>query len=319
MPSFFGYERDIKSELELLGAVVDWLPDRPFDHPFPKAVAKVCSNCVLPYADILYESLLEGFGATHYDYILIINGQTLSDRMLKRLIANFPSAKCILYMWDSFKNRRRFKDKMSYFDKVSTFDPDDALNYQIELRPLFFGRGFDIEKTSQPKKYQVSFIGTAHSDRFAVVDRVRKNLPKGTNAYWYLYLQSPWVFNLYRLTKPDMRHANRQDFQFEPIAKTTIQKVFEESLAVLDIEHPNQCGLTMRSLEALGARKKLITTNVNIQKYDLFSKDNILIINRENPILPKEFFESPYIELPSDLRNRYSITGWLEDILDIKR
>lgn len=319
MPIFFGYERDIKSELERLGAVVDWLPDRPFDQPFPKAVAKVCSSCVLPYADKLYEYLLDGFGATHYDYIFIINGQTLSDRMLKRLIANFPSAQCILYMWDSFKNRPRFKDKMSYFDNVSTFDSDDALNYKIELRPLFFGPGFDIKKTSQSKKYQVSFIGTAHSDRFAVVDRVRKNLPKGTDAYWYLYLQSPWVFNLYRLTKSDMRHANRQDFQFEPIAKTTIQKVFEDSLAVLDIEHPNQCGLTMRSLEALGARKKLITTNVNIQKYDFFSKDNILVINRENPIISKEFFESPCIELPSDLRNRYSITGWLEDILDIKR
>ena len=54
----------------------------------------------------------------------------------------------------------------------------------------------------------------------------------------------------------------------------------------------------MRTIEiALGMRKKSITTNLDIKEYDFYDKNNILIIDRKNPIINKEFLETNYHEL----------------------
>ena len=94
-----------------------------------------------------------------------------------------------------------------------------------------------------------------------------------------------------------------------------VQSVFSASLSILDIEHPNQVGLTMRTFETLGASKKLVTTNAGVRDYDFFSPSNVYVIDRVNPRVPKDFLDSPYVPLPDSVRARYSIAGWLNEIL----
>ena len=317
VPRFFGYERDIQDELQRRGAVVDWLPDRPFDTPAMTALTKLRPKWVLPAADRLYERLLGKFGATNYDLILVVNGQTLSGHTLRRLRGAYPSAQFVLYMWDSVANRAHVRDNLPMFDRAYTFDPEDAAHYQLRLRPLFYGHGFNATQSLvSPTRYQISFVGTAHTDRFAVVDRLRAGLPEGISAYWYLYLQAPWVMHYYRLTKPHMRHARAEDFNFVPLRKEMLQSVFAESLSILDIEHPRQVGLTMRTFETLGAGKKLVTTNAGVRGYDFFSPENICVIDRTTPRIPKNFFDSPFTPLSDAIRKRYSVSGWLAELLE---
>ena len=315
MPSFFGYERDIKCELEQQGATVDWLPDRPYDTPVMKALTKLSPGLVQLATDRLYERLLEEFDAKHYDIVLVVNGQVLSKRMLQRLHTSFPAAQYVLYMWDSLANRNNIRNNFSLFDRIYTFDPQDAARYQLRFRPLFYSRNFKVVPEAHSMRYHISFVGTAHSDRFAVIDRVRKQLPEEICAYWYLYLQAPWVLQIYRWIKPNMRHARYQDFHFTPLDRQTVQSVFAESRAILDIEHPRQIGLTMRTFEALGAGKKLVTTNMNVRNYDFYSEDNVCVIDRADPRIPARFLDTPFTALPESIRRRYSIEGWLEELL----
>jgi hypothetical protein len=316
-PRFFGYERDIQGELQLQGAVVDWLPDRPFDTPAITALTKLRPKWILPVADRLYERLLVEYGATDYDLILVVNGQTLSGNTLRRLRGSYPAAQFVLYMWDSVANRSHVRENLSMFDRVYTFDPEDSAYYHLRLRPLFYGHGFNTTQSQiSPMRYQISFVGTAHTDRFAVIDRLRASLAEGISAYWYLYLQAPWVLHYYRLTNPSMRHAHFEDFNFTPLKKETLQSIFAESHSILDIEHPRQVGLTMRTFETLGAGKKLVTTNVGIRDYDFFSPENICIIDRLTPRIPSNFFASPFVPLSEAIRKRYSISGWLAELLE---
>ncbi len=315
-PRFFGYERDIHAEVERRGAAVDWLPDRPFDTPAMTALTRLRPGWVLPAADRLYSRMLEGFAAPHYDMVLVVNGQTLSRRMLMRLRAAHPGARFVLYMWDSIANRAHVRDNLALFDRVCTFDPRDAEHYGMHLRPLFYGHGF-VAAPDMPMLHHISFVGTAHTDRFAVVDRLRRTLPQTIDAYWYLYLQAPWVLQVYRWTKPGMRHARAEDFLFVPLGKPTLQAVFSGSRAILDIEHPRQFGLTMRTFETLGAGKKLVTTNAGVREYDFYSEGNVCVIDRQAPSIPREFLERPFEPLPKVLRERYSITGWLDEVLNL--
>jgi hypothetical protein len=313
MPKFFGYEQEIKVEMERQGAVVDWLPDRPFDSSVLKALTKLRPEWLLPYTDACYESLLTSFGASTYSKIFVVNGQTLSYKFLSKLRSTFPAAEVILYMWDSIKNRPNIIKNLPLFDKVFSFDVQSIKDYGFHHRPLFFSPGFK-PSTTNDLNYGLSFIGTAHSDRYGVISKVKDALPVDVKTFWYLYLQAPWVFNAYKFTNPNFKHAKKSDFNFNPLDKSIVQTIFSKSFAILDIEHPHQTGLTMRSLEAFGSHKKLVTTNQSVGDYEFYNSNNICIIDRQTPKIPSAFFKEPFIPALPKVYERYSLRGWVNEI-----
>ena len=72
----------------------------------------------------------------------------------------------------------------------------------------------------------------------------------------------------------------------------------------------------MRCIETMGAKRKLITTNGHIAEYDFYDPNNILIVDRQNPVVPPSFTTSPYRDIPVETYDRYRIDRWLETILE---
>ena len=319
-PYFFGYEAEISAELKRRGALVDILPDRPFTSPFLKAVTRFRRELILGMADHYFLNAIEKFGRTRYDYILVIQGEAISTNLLTKLRGSFPSAVFILYMWDSFKNKKSLIPNMKHFDKCMTFDPHDANHYDLKFRPLFFSPGFQLDISPKVAPvYDISFIGTAHSDRYKIVSQISDGLPLLTHYYWYLFLQAPWVFWLRKVGDSNFKGAKKNEFNFNALAKSEVQDIFFKSTSILDIEHPAQTGLTMRTFETIGASKKLITTNKNIRDYAFFNEKNIMVIDRSKPIqIPKSFFDTPYVPPSKELYASYSIAHWLEEVLGLK-
>ncbi|MBT2374814.1 DUF3880 domain-containing protein [Pseudomonas fluorescens] len=312
-PRFFGYENEIRDELTRRGADVTFLLDRPFESALLKAVTRVRRSWVMGAADRYYAEEMKSLADRDFDYVFVVNGQTLSTETLAQWRSFYPRAKFILYMWDSFRNRRLIFNNIPYFDHVFSFDRDDAEKYSLNFRPLFFSAGFE-SVVPHEKRYDISFIGTAHSDRFSIVRQIDNGLDVTAKRFWYLYLQAPWVFWLYRVINSGFRSARRSDFKFESISKADVQSVFNASDAILDIEHPQQTGLTMRTLETLGARKKLVTTNKNVKSYDFYFEGNICVVDRKQPRIPQDFFSIPYVDVPPQVYNRYRLAGWVDEI-----
>lgn len=313
-PKFFGYERDIYDELVRRGAKVDMLLDRPFSTPLMTALTRFVPGLIIPAADRLYFQQLAGFGTEDYDLIFVVNGQTLSSKVLAHLKARHPKAQYVLYMWDSVRNRRAALDHLPWFDRAFTFDRKDALEHPMQLRPLFYSKGFEAPSSGEAF-YDVSFIGTAHSDRAKIVTDVEASLPASAKRYWYLYLQAPWVFTVRKLFSRSFRSIRREQFRFVPLAKTDVKRVLAGSNVILDIEHPKQVGLTIRTLETFGANKKLATTNAEITLYDFYNPANVCVLDRSDARIPAEFLATRY-ELPSaKLYHKYSLAGWVDEIL----
>lgn len=315
-PKFFGYETEIRNELLRRGAEVDFLLDRPFDSPLLKAITRLRREWVIGAADRYYQAQLDELGSTAYDYVLVVSGQTLSCDTLALWRSKFPAAKFLLYMWDSFANRQWALNNLKYFDHKFSFDRNDSQKYNLHFRPLFFSPGFEAAQQQSPD-LDISFIGTAHSDRYSVVAKVDKILGIGLRKYWYLYLQAKWVFWVYLLFNRTFRGAKISEFSFDPLAKSSVQNVFVSSKAILDIEHPKQTGLTMRTLETLGAKKKLVTTNQNVKDYDFYLEQNICVIDRESPSIPDAFFQTSYLDVAPEVYQRYRLEGWLDEILSV--
>lgn len=312
---FFGYDTDIIEEFRRRGATVDTLTDRPFTSPFMTAVTRFGRRLVLPHSDRLYREQLNDYGRSGYDYIFVVNGLTVSRAFLKSLISAYPAAKRILYMWDSFHSRPSALGVIDLYDEVLTFDHGDSEAYGLRHRPLFFSHGF--EQASTPDfDHHISFIGTAHTDRAPIVAGIDSQLPDWVNRYWYLFLQAPWVATSYRLLNPGFRKVPNSLLNFAPLPREKVQRVFARSFSILDIQHPRQSGLTMRTFEALGSSKKMVTTNPDIANYDFFDSRNICIIDRKKPEIPEDFFRSPYTPPDPAIYRRHSISGWLDEILD---
>ena len=316
-PPFFGYYKEIIGEIESRGGIVDWLPDRPFDHPIGKTITRFVPKLASTAADRNYNDLLVDYGASSYDYVLVINGQTLSKKFLKSLRASYSGALFILYMWDSVANRRHIVSNFTFFDRVFSFDPADVDIYDLRLRPLFYSPQFSVSRSCTSFAYDLSFIGTAHSDRYDVVSRLSHNLPPSITTFWYLYIQAPWVFYVYRFLKPAMRRSRLDEFRFTTLSMSVVNDIFMSSRVVLDITHPRQRGLTMRTLETLGASKKLVTTNVAISEYDFYDPANIAVIDRRSPTIYPGFLRSDFSPLSPSILSRYSLAGWLDEVLGV--
>lgn len=311
-PKFFGYEKIIKEKLENLGAIVDYFDDRPSNDFLTKVFIRLklkffVNNKINKY----YNEMFEFIKHKNYDYVFVVSPETFSFKELQIIKVLQPKAKTILYMWDSFENKNSF-NTIELFDEVFSFDNRDAQKYDLSFLPLFYIEEYEKLET---KKYEfdITFIATAHSDRYKIAKKVNKFLDN-YKSYYYFYLPSEIMYYIRKYFVKNYEYGNIEDFSFKPLEHSKIFDYFSKSKVILDINHPNQYGLTIRTFECLGAKKKLITTNQNILEYDFYNPNNIMVIDRNNPIIDKNFFDSPYEELESGVYKKYSIENWLKTI-----
>lgn len=316
-PTFFGYEQSIQKRLEELGGVVDYFDERPANSFWVKAFIRINPRFLSYIIKKYYKKIENKIQDKSYDYIFVLNIEAMPASFLNYIRKRNPTAKFILYMWDSIFNKKNTLHYISFFDKVFSFDANDCKQIPtIRFRPLFYLNEYKQIADYTDFEYDFSFIGTAHSDRYYLIRTLQKQIEnKGMRGYWFLYLQSRKLFLFNKINNPAFKGASLKDFNYKSLPKQLLLDKIKKSKVVLDIQHPKQSGLTMRTIEMLGAKRKLVTTNSMIRTYDFYSPDNILVIDRNNPVIPNEFFNTTYLSLPDPVYYKYSLDGWLEDIL----
>ena len=315
-PSYFGYDQLIRDGLARAGARVALLNDRPSTTSLTKAAIRINRRLVQPWSDAYFEKVISRAGLGTIDYVLIVIGEALSPKALQKLRASHPSAKVLLYMWDSFDNKPALRAHLDQVDAAYSFDGEDCRKYSMIFRPLFFGTEYE-DFVRRPVEFDLAFIGTAHDDRYPAVKRVKASLPHDRSLFHFFYIQSPLLYAWRRLTDAHLRGASVADFSFRSMPKTEVVDILARSRAALDVQHPRQRGLTIRTFEAMGAGLKLVTTNPDVRNYDFFDPQNILVIDRANPEIPALFLEQPAVPVGSALKRKYSLAGWIDEVMDV--
>ena len=83
---------------------------------------------------------------------------------------------------------------------------------------------------------------------------------------------------------------------------------------VVDIVQTCQVGLTLRPLEALTFRKKLITNNRDIIHYDFYNHKNIFVLGVDPVSNLESFMAQPYVDIPKDVLMKYDVNRWVETL-----
>ena len=313
---FYEYNYRIIDKMHELGYDVDSFCEDAGINFFEKLICKVNSKYIISKSLRMQGDLIRSMRSQQiqYDLIFVIKGERLSRKFLSELRRINPNARIILYLWDDVARVTNFFDNRECYDKILSFDKHDAMEYGLSFLPLFFCDEFRI-KSSDKKSLDIYFSGWEHSNRRELIETM---LPVFNDMKMKVYI------HLYTgRWKTFKDKAKQLSFKKTPVYikynKLTMQenaKLTTSSRVIIDIQHPTQKGLSMRTMETLSAKAKLITTNGDIKNYDFYNPQNILIVDREKPVIDRRFLTTPYEDISDEIVEKYSLTNWVKAVLE---
>lgn len=313
---WFDLEKDIVTQLEKHGAEVTYFDERPANNNFTKGLLRINRDLLEKRVKKYYANILDQINDKQFDFLFVNRGEVVPESFLEQFIQLYPNCKRIFYTWDSFANLGHSVNILKYFHKKFTFDKKDASEYEIGFRPLYFmDRYSKINNTTKNENIDLLFLGTAHSDRYIISNQIADWCKQNDLVpYNYYFMQGKFVYFYKKFFDKSFNAFDYKKLSFKSLTSEEVIELYERSNVILDISHPNQSGLTMRTFETIGAKKKLITTNSNIKDYPFYNPNNICVIDRKQPKLTKDFFTNQYQFQTEEMYYRCSIDGWIEDI-----
>lgn len=314
-PQFFSYHEAILAAARRSGMSAEWIEDRGGSGWLFKAALKVFPDLTRRLSQGRARDLIKRLAEPEMiDDILIVKGDGLSDSTLALLQKRAPNARTTLYLWDSERNIPGVHALARLSDRVLTFDPRDADRFGWGFLPLFCrdavvpgGKGGDC-------RYDWSFVGSLHSDRHRILRRLVASAPDTT---WrvHCFAQNRIAGFIRSYRDPAAILPSAIPVTSELMSAARAREITLASRAVVDIEHPAQVGLTMRTIEALLSGRKLITTNAHLKSYNLYHPSRATIIDRDSPRIDRDFFFVPFEPIPEAIARSYHVDCWLEQAL----
>lgn len=309
---FYEYNQRIEDKIREFGYDLDCFCEDTKVRMSDKILQKFNSQYLMLESAKEQDKLIDTLSKTgiQYDYIFVIKGARLQQKFLINLKELNPKAKFILYMWDDVKRVSNFFGNKELYDEIYSFDRKDSKQYNLKFLPLFFCDEFrnngNIKKNSD-----VFFLGWDHSDRRKLIEQILPVFRKNNMSYYFHLYTGIWKA-LGRRIKQVNFNKKPDYIKYNTLSLKENAELTLKSRILIDIQHPSQSGLTMRTLETLAAKSKLITTNSYVEKYDFYNPNNILIINRKNPVIDVDFLKTPYEDVPEKFVEKYSLSKWIE-------
>ena len=97
-----------------------------------------------------------------------------------------------------------------------------------------------------------------------------------------------------------------------------IINAIRETRAILDLNREDQTGLTLRPLEALFFKRKLVTNNAHIKSYKVYNPENVFVVSDNDFTGLEDFLKRPYVPAGNEeeIFRRYTFSDWLGRIVN---
>ncbi|WGD33966.1 hypothetical protein [Olleya sp. YS] len=233
------------------------------------------------------------------DLIFIIRPDLLKPKTLKYLKTQTKSLQAFYY--DSTRRFPKKVDIIPLFDKVYSYDRLDVDKYNLE-----FLTNYIFDESENTNHEQLFFNISTHDYRYEAMERLAK----------YIH-EKQWSKEILVLG-PDDLASEYLTIIHQQIPVDEVAKKINKSKIIIEIQRKEQVGLSFRIFEALGHRKKLITTNADVVNYDFYHPQNILVIDEDNIEIPEDFVTSPYVPVEDEILNQYRLNYWINKVFDLQ-
>lgn len=234
----------------------------------------------------IFKSLKSGDKVVLSDYI-----QPCLLHAIKDIVD--PDVRVSIWLWNPIKNNTEVINNVNYLKQIgvkcSTFDKEDAYTYDLNHLDTFYN--MHVEKSiDQNIKYDFYFLGVP-KDRGNLIKRMQETLSSYNNLFIVPIQTSQYI-----------------------TYSENINNIIN-SRCIVDITQGKQHDITLRPLEALVYKKKLITNNVNIKSYPFYSPNNIFILGLDSMENIDDFLNCPYADnISDDIIEKYDINYWIERV-----
>ncbi len=306
MPKYFGYEKYIKKALDDRFDVVmlyENMDEVSIAYRFVYVYLKNVKDAVMTR---YYKKNIKG----SFDIVFVIRGASLTSDAMEYIKQTSPNARYIMYQWDSVSYNKRALGIADYFDKLATFDEEDAKKLGWNYRPLFY---VSKSERNQTRKNDICFIGSLHSQRVTIYNYIKMS---GLKSFMYLY--SPITHFLkqkYFKKRKEFIEMSNKEIKTASISLEETQRIYADSDMVVDYTRDDQVGFTIRTVESIGHKCKLVTNNKKIKNADFYNERNVYIYDINNFNIPNSFIEGEYEMLDESIYKKYSLKSFLEELL----
>jgi hypothetical protein len=303
---YFFYTREIALELTAsFGAVVHFLPIEPatLAYRILKKAGLLASGWLKRY----HRAAIARLRHASPDVVLFIQVHQIGD-LVQEYRAAFASARFVLYYWDSLRTHD-YLPYVRYFDRTCTFDRADSRVHGLDYLPLFYAERFRSLRSSLAADCDVAFVGTAVSlGRYEQLEKFRAVArANGVSLIDYLVV-SPFLYIRMLLHGRLLRGVH-----FRSLSEQRLLQLYGRARAILDLPNNLQSGLSMRTFEALGAHRKLITTNRDLMGEDLYTADSVFVLGVDGEFPTRAFLVRP--AQFADAVERYALRTWIARLL----
>ena len=198
-----------------------------------------------------------------------------------------------IWLWNHKGTNRIFANNLSTIKKhhcqVITYDELDASRFGFGWHTQFFNIQpyREMALLDRPILYDFFFVGYA-KNRVEEIEAIHS-------------LLSSYACNFITV------HSNS-----EYIPYTNYMKMALQSRCIVEIVHTGDPSCTLRPLEAMSIRRKLLTNNPEVRNYSFYRPQNIFIVGKDDIAILQEFLHSPFEPLPTKIVDSYDVNAWVE-------
>jgi len=233
------------------------------------------------------------------DIIFMIRPDLLAPKTLNYLKTQTQTLTAFYY-----DSTRRFPKKieiLNYFDTVYSYDKLDVKAYNLEFLTNYI---FDVRENVNFE--QLFFNISTYDYRYQSMERLAKYIDDKQWSKEILIYGSNAI-------KSDCLTLIHEQIPVDNVADK-----INRSKIIIEIQRKDQVGLSFRVFEALGQKKKFITTNKDIINYDFYHPQNILVIDETTIYIPEDFVNSAYIPISNEILDKYLIKNWTKKLFELQ-
>jgi hypothetical protein len=246
------------------------------------------------------------------DQILVINPQIIELKCLEEI--KQYTKKFIAYLYDSVERFPVEHLLNNLFDEIYSFDKANVKQYGFTPISNYNYLDKQVLLKSGDIKNQVLYIASFDKRLQALLELKQKFIDLSISFRMVIVGKRTMLF---RLKNSFSKSLKGLELQRKRISQKELQKMYSETNVVLDIVQNEQTGLSFRVFETMAFQKKLITNNKSIKEYDFYNPNNILVIDNENDITDKSFFNTNYESIPNEIYKKYTLDNWVKMVFKI--
>lgn len=325
--------QDIVKCLKEMNFDVMWIEANTIsNNPFNKTLGLYNQKNIADYmlkAERKWKTLLEDEKLKDsIDYFLSIDGMDIPSFVFEVFRELNPRIRMILYMYDRVEGVYQIDRFFKYYDEVFSFDLSDCSQFGLSLLPIYW---VPVSSKDNELFYDIFAFASYSSFKkertlmFSKLKRIakKKKYREYIKLYDRSYADNKYLFAFKSIVKYVLKVDSLSLWDIcnglitgSSVKPDEYRELINSSNVIFDTQASYQDGLTARFMWALGAGKKIITTNTHVRQYDFYNENQVFILDNNMEDIDS-FIGTSY---NPDLRQQkkiesYRIDNWIRTLI----